>query len=84
MSVSRRFGPEIVATDENNWMACLLTSPVGARCELAYVCGQVFRRSTETECTAWASGNNYGTMRIGMRVRWKVGGWTEVFLRLWR
>ena len=45
------------------WLSFDFFSRSNSRCELAYVCVQVFRRSTETgECTAWASGNNYGTM----------------------
>ncbi|CAL6384972.1 unnamed protein product [Bathycoccus prasinos] len=51
---------EIVATDENNWMACLLTSSPGSnsRCELEYLCVQ----KQSKPASANQSGNNYGTM----------------------
>jgi surface protein len=56
---------EIVATDENNWMSCLLTSspdpiPDASWHTFVYKC---LEEAPDTgECTAWASGNNYGTM----------------------
>ena len=56
---------EIVATDENNWMACLLTSspdpiPDASWHTFVYKCLEEAPKTGE--CTAWASGNNYGTM----------------------
>ena len=61
---------EIVATDENNWMACLLTSspdPIPDASWHTFVdkCleeAPVTGAPKTGECTAWASGNNYGTM----------------------
>ena len=56
---------EIVATDENDWMACLLTSspdpiPDASWHTFVYKCLEEAPKTGE--CTAWASGNNYGTM----------------------
>ena len=56
---------EIVATDENNWMACLLTSspdpiPDASWHTFVYKCLEEAPKTGE--CTSWASGNNYGTM----------------------
>ena len=59
---------EIVATDENNWMACLLTSspdPIPDASWHTFVDKCLDEAHDTGECTAWASGNNYGTCRIG-------------------
>ena len=56
---------EIVATDENNWMACLLTSspdPIPDASWHTFVDKCLEEAPDTGECTAWASGNNYGTM----------------------
>ena len=58
---------EIVATDENNWMACLLTSspdpiPDASWHDFVEACLTESGAEVTGECTAWASGNNYGTM----------------------
>ena len=56
---------EIVATDENNWMACLLTSspdPIPDASWHTFVDKCLDEAHDTGECTAWASGNNYGTM----------------------
>jgi surface protein len=58
---------EIVATDENNWMACLLTSspdPIPDASWHTFVAECLSESGAEVtgECTKWASGNNYGTM----------------------
>ncbi|CAL6386991.1 unnamed protein product [Bathycoccus prasinos] len=56
---------EIVATDENEWMSCLLTSspdpiPDASWHTFVYKCLEEAPKTGE--CTSWASGNNYGTM----------------------
>jgi surface protein len=56
---------EIVATDENNWMACLLTSspdPIPDASWHTFVDKCLDEAPDTGECTAWASDNNYGTM----------------------
>ncbi|CAL6389478.1 unnamed protein product [Bathycoccus prasinos] len=56
---------EIVATNENNWMACLLTSspdPIPDASWHTFVDKCLNEAPVTGECTTWASENNYGTM----------------------
>ncbi|CAL6393591.1 unnamed protein product [Bathycoccus prasinos] len=56
---------EIVATNENNWMACLLTSspdPIPDASWHTFVDKCLDEAPDTGECTTWASENNYGTM----------------------
>jgi len=56
---------EIVATDENNWMSCLLTSspdPIPDASWHTFVDKCLDEAPDTGECTTWAFGNNYGTM----------------------
>ena len=53
---------------KNNWMACLLTSsPINSDAswhDFVEACLTESGAEVTGECTAWASGNNYGTMRV--------------------
>jgi surface protein len=57
---------EIVATNEDEWMSCLLTSspdPIPDASWHAFVEECLDEAPVTGECTEWASGNTYGTMR---------------------
>ena len=75
---------EIVATDENNWMACLLTSspdPIPDASWHTFVDECLDEAHDTGECTSWASGNNYGTMpNWDTSLVEDMSGWSDILI----
>ena len=84
VSITTVQSQEIVATDENNWMACLLTSspdPIPDASWHTFVDECLDEAHDTGECTSWASGNNYGTMpNWDTSLVEDMSGWSDILI----